>query len=106
MRNILSSAPWLNVGSVQVLSVTTETESGNNILVRTETGHCVEFPADYERFQKQKQAEAIGMFFFEHPDAKLVEQNDEFCYTYTTNGHEQRTRLGNSPQQALILAIS
>ena len=42
----------------------------------------------------------------EHPDAKLVEQNDEFYYTYLSNDQQQRTRLGNSPQQALILAIS
>ena len=106
MRNILTSAPWFDVGSVQVLSVTTERETGINILVRTESGHCVEYPADYEQFQKQKPAEAIGMFFLEHPDAKLVEQNDEFYYTYLSNDQQQRTRLGNSPQQALILAIS
>ncbi len=106
MRNILTSAPWLSVGPIQVLSVLTECSYGNAILVRDEAGRTFEMAIASERIQKQKQAEAIGNFFLKHPDATLLTVNGEFCYTYSTNGNEQRTRLGSTPQQALILATS
>lgn len=106
MRTFLTPAPWLQIGSAEVLSILTQREDKNCLLVRDHTGHAMELPATYQDFQKQKQLESIGRFFFDHPDAKLQEVDGEFRYTYTANGIEQQTRFGNSPQQALILATS
>ena len=106
MRNFLNEVSWIEVAGVQVMSTTIDFNNQTSLCVRDkETGHAMAFPVKYADFQKVTQAEAIGRFMMEHPDAKLVEVNGEYRYTYTVAGQEQITRLGSTPQQALILAI-
>ena len=106
MRNFLNEVSWIEVAGVQVMSATIDFNNQKSLCVRDmESGHTMAFPVKYTDFQKACQAEAIGRFMMAHPDAKLVEVNGEYRYTYTVDGQEQITRLGSTPQQALILAI-
>ena len=106
MRNFLNEVSWIEVAGVQVMSATIDFNNQKSLCVRDmESGHTMAFPVKYTDFQKACQAEAIGRFMMEHPDAKLVEVNGEYRYTYTVDGQEQITRLGSTPQQALILTI-